>query len=182
MDKRLRIVTAVFGLMSVSVFACSFVLFGSLHPDFDIFNDFISKLGGQGQPNAFCWNVLGFATVGLLLAAFGWLFGLCRNDRTLGACLMVSGFGFSLAAIPADFADGQSPLSKAHFVSVCLSLAGFCFGLARLAASRSNKNDRVTANVVIVLAIIPVVCVSGGISAEQFLTESFSQLCLRGLF
>ena len=166
MDKGIRILTAVCGLLSVSVFVCSFMIFCFLHPGFDILGDFISKLGSKGQPYAICWNVSGFATVGLLLATFGWLFGLCQGDRVLGACLVVSGVGFTLAAIPADFADAQAPLSKAHFVSVCLSLAGFCFGLARLSGSRSTKQDRNIANVVIVLAIIPVVCVSGGVSAE----------------
>ncbi len=166
MARRLEVFTAACGLSSVSVFVCSFVLFGFLHPDFDIFGDFISKLGGKGQPYALWWNVLGFVVVGLLLAVFGWLFGLCRNDRLLGASLMVAGLGFSLAAIPTDLADTQSPLSKAHFVSICLSLAGFCFGLARLTGSRSPRHERIMANGVIALAIVPIVCVSGGVSAE----------------
>jgi hypothetical protein len=104
--------------------------------------------------------------VGLLLAAFGWLFGLCKNDYVLGACLMVAGFGFALAAIPTDFSDEQSPLSKAHYVSVCLALAGFCFGLARLTGRQSSVRERVTANWVISLSILPIVCVTGGVSAE----------------
>ena len=166
MASRLRLLTAVSGLLSVSVFVCSFVLFGCLHPDFDVLGDFISKLGAIDQPNAIWWNVVGFGTVGLLLAAFGWLFGLCKNDRLLGACLTVAGFAFALAATPADFADAQSPLSKAHFVSICFSLAGYCFGLARLTGSRSTDRERVTANWVIALAICPIVCVSGGVSAE----------------
>lgn len=166
MTKGLKTITAICGLLSVSVFVFSFVLFGFLRTDFDFVRDFISKLGGKGQPYAFYWNALGFTAVGILLAAFGWCFGLCKSDRVLGACLMASGLGFALAAIPADFTDAQSPLSKAHFVSVCISLAGLCFGLARLAGSRSTKNDRVTANVVIALAIIPIVCASVGISAE----------------
>ena len=166
MVKRLRILTAACGLLSVLVFLCSFLLFGFLRPDFDAFGDFISKLGGKGQPYAFGWNVVGFGAVGLLLAAFGWLFGLCRNDRILGTCLMVAGLGFALAAIPTDFAEPQSPLSAAHFVSICLSLAGFCFGLARLTGSRSTDYDRTMANWVIALSILPIVFVSGGASAE----------------
>ena len=65
---------------------------------------------------------------------------------------MVAGFGFALAAIPADFSDVESPLSKAHFVSICLALAGYCFGLARLAGSRSSASERVTASWLIVLS------------------------------
>ena len=162
------------------------MLFGFLRPDFDFFVDFISKLGAKGQPYASCWNVVGFGAVGLLLAAFGWLFGLCRNDRVLGACLMVAGLGFSLAAIPTDFADAQSTLSKAHFVSICLSLAGYCFGLARLTGSRSTGFERITANWVIALAILPIVGVSGGVSAEPvahriILTVVFTWVVLSSL-
>lgn len=166
MARRLRILTAVCGLSAVSVFLGSFVVLGFLHPDFDAFGDFISKLGGKGQPHAFYWNVLGFGAVGLLLAAFGWLFGSCRNDRILGACLMVAGLGFALAAIPTDFAEPQSPLSAAHFVSICISLAGYCLGLARLTGSRSTDYDRIMANWVIALAILPIVGVTGGVLAE----------------
>lgn len=166
MVSRLQILTAVCGLVSVALFACSFVVFGFLHPDFNLLTDFISKLGGKGQPHAFGWNVVGFGIVGLALAAFGWLLGLCRNDRILGGCLMVAGFGFALAGTPTDFADSQSPLSKAHFVSICLSLAGYCFGLARLTGSKSTDAERIAATWVIALAILPVACVSGGISAE----------------
>ena len=91
------------------------MLFGFLHPDFDFLGDFISKLGGRGQPNGGYWNAFGFLSVGLLLATFGWLFGLCKDDRILGACLLVSGIGFAFTAIPADFGDAESPFSKAHF-------------------------------------------------------------------
>ena len=79
---------------------------------------------------------------------------------------MVAGLGFALAAIPTDFADTQSTLSKAHFVSICFSLAGYCFGLARLTGTQSTDYERITASWVIVLAVLPVVCVSGDISAE----------------
>ena len=166
MDRKLRILTATFGLLSVAVFACSFVIFASLHPDFDVFGDFISRLGGKAEPLAFWWNVVGFGAVGLLLAVFGWLFGISREDRILGACLVVAGLGFAFAAIPADFANPESRLSAAHFVSICFSLAGFCFGLARLSGPRAADEDRNMANWVIALAILPIVCVSGGVSAE----------------
>ncbi|MEM0896245.1 MAG: hypothetical protein AAGJ79_05105 [Verrucomicrobiota bacterium] len=80
--------TALCGLLSVSVFVGSFSIFGLLHSDFDVFHDFISNLGSKGQPYAIFWNLLGFVAVGLLLAAFGWFFGLCKNDRIHGACLI----------------------------------------------------------------------------------------------
>ena len=164
--KPLRILTATCGLLSVSVFACAFFLFGFLRPDFDVCRDLISKLGARDRPYALCWNIFGFGAVGGLMASFGWLFGLCKNDRVFGSCLTVAGMGFAFAAIPTDFADEQSPFSRAHFVSICLSLAGYCLGLARLTGSQSPAHERIVAQWVIALAILPVFCVSGGVSAE----------------
>ncbi|MEM6692090.1 MAG: DUF998 domain-containing protein, partial [Planctomycetota bacterium] len=166
MNKRIRILTAACGLLSVTVFACSFTVLGILHPDFNVFSDFISKLGTGGQPQAIYWNVLGFAVVGLLLAAFGWLFGLCKEDRILGTCLMIAGLGYAFAATPTDFTNADSPFSKVHFVSVCLSLAGYSFGLARLTGSQSTDFDKTAAKIVVTLSILPIICVSGGVSAE----------------
>ena len=76
----------MFGLLAVMLFIGAFACFGLVNPDFDIGRDFISKLGSQTQPYAVWWNLIGFAAVGLLLAAFGWFYGLCQNDRVLGAC------------------------------------------------------------------------------------------------
>lgn len=166
MTDRLRILTAAFGLSAVAIFLVTFGLFAFLRPDFDVFADFISTLGSRGQPFAVWWNSIGFAAVGVCLAVFGWLYGLCRHDRLLGVCLVVAGLGFALAAIPTDPLDKQAFHAKAHFVSVCLSLAGFSFGLARLSASGSSHRDRTSANWVISLTLVPVLCIPGGISAE----------------
>ncbi|MEM9410629.1 MAG: DUF998 domain-containing protein, partial [Planctomycetota bacterium] len=142
MNRHLKFFTAICGLLSVAVFVIAFMLLGFLHSDFNFFDDYISKLGGIDEPNALFWNIFGFGAVGVFLATFGWLFGLCRDDRILGACLMVAGAGFALAAIPTDFADPKSPLSTAHFMSICISLAGFCVGMARLTSSKSTDRDR----------------------------------------
>lgn len=167
MSRRIRIITAFLGLSSVSVFVASFFLFACLNSDFRIAGDYISKLGAEDQPYAGWWNFIGFATVGIVLASFGWFFGLCRNDRVLGACLVVSGIGFALAAVPTDFTDAQSPLSKAHYASICFSLAGWCCGLARLLSDGStNDFARTTASYSVVLGLFPMVCISGGVSAE----------------
>ena len=166
MTERLRVLTAAFGLSSVTIFLVTFAVFAFLRPDFDVFADFISGLGSRGQPFAVWWNGIGFAAVGLCLAAFGWLYGLCRQDRLLGVCLVVAGLGFALAAIPTDPLNKQGVHSKAHFLSVCLSLAGFSLGLARLSGPRASRWERTSANWVIVLTLVPVICVPGGISAE----------------
>ncbi len=167
MVEPIRMLTALFGLLSVAIFVGSFFFIGILTPDFDIANDYISKLGTQGEPYAYYWNLIGFGMVGSTLAIFGWFYGLCRGDRVLGTCLMVSGIGFALAAIPTDFTDAQSSLSKAHYASICVALAGWCCGLARLAGDRSAKDfAQKTANYSVGFALLPMICISGGISAE----------------
>lgn len=167
MTKRMRFLTAGFGLASVSIFAITFFLFAILNPDFDVASDYISKLGSKGQPYSHFWNVVGFGLVGIVLATFGWFFGMCAKDRVLGACLMVSGIGFAMAAIPADFADAHSPLTKAHYASICIALAGWCFGLARLSGSKSTDGfSQTTANYTVVLALLPMLGIGVGISAE----------------
>jgi len=167
MNTRIRIITALLGLSSVSIFVVSFFLFAALSQNFDIAGDYISKLGAEGQAYASWWNVIGFATVGIVLATFGWFFGLSRKDRVLGVCLMVSGIGFALAAIPTDFNDAHSALSKAHYASICFSLAGWCCGLARLFGERSASDfAQTTASYSVVLALLPMICIGGGVSAE----------------
>lgn len=166
MIKRLRVLTAICGLLSVTVFIIAFVILGIISHDFNFFHDYISKLGSKGQPHAYYWNLFGFAMVGVLLAIFGWLFGICKKDRVLGACMMVAGIGFALGAIPTEFSNAQSPLSKAHFASVCFSLAGFCGGLARLTRPGYSDFDQASAKWVVGLALLPIICVPIGISAE----------------
>lgn len=159
--------TAALGLSAVSLFVAAFFVFGSLDPDFNFANDYVSKLGSRRQPFAFGWNLIGFGFVGLTLATFGWFFGICKNDRVLGICLVVAGLGFALSAIPTDFDDEHSSLSKAHYVSICFGLAGWCFGLARMAANKSiDEFARKISNCAIVLVLVPVVGITGGISAE----------------
>ena len=132
--------TAMMGALSVSVFVITFLTIANLNSDFNILTDYISKLGAVGQPYSRIWNYTGIGFVGASLATIGWLLGACRPDRVLGFCLVLSGVGFALAAIPTDLNDADSTLSKIHFVSVCMSLAGWCMGLSRL-TSHANKDS-----------------------------------------
>ena len=167
MSNRTRTATGILGLATVALFVSAFLTIAVLNRDFNVASDYISKLGSNGQPYAMYWNTFGFGLVGLALAAFGWCFGLCMNDRLLGACVLVSGLGFAMAAIPTDLSDATSELSKAHYISVCIALAGWCLGLARL--SRSSFPDhfaRDSANYTILLSLLPLLCIGGGVSAE----------------
>lgn len=155
------------GLLSVTVFSVAFTVCGLLNPDFDLLRDHISKLGASGQPNAVFWNWIGFVFTGLGLAAFGWLLGSSYRDRLLGSCLVVSGFGFALGAIPTDFDSPDSPASKAHFVAICFSLAGWFFALARLAQSPSSDEvTRKSVTYTMTLTLPPLLAQGGGMIAE----------------
>ncbi len=167
MNLRIRIVTGILGLSAVLTFVVAFLVIGALTPDFHLAGDYISKLGSRGQPYAGWWNAIGFGVVGLAFALFGFLFGLCTNDRVLGACLLIAGLGFACAAIPTDFTDEYATLSKAHYASICFGLAGWCFALARLIGAEStNDFARKTATYTITLSLLPMIAIGGGGSAE----------------
>lgn len=147
---------SITGLSSAGIFIAAFFLFSTLTPEFDLINDYISRLGARNQPLALWWNLSGFILVGVLFSVFGWNLGRLINDPLAGICLVLSGIGFSLAAMPADFAHALTPLSKAHFVSICMALAGWCLGLARMGRKGSVAPVvRSSANTAGVLAILP---------------------------
>ena len=167
MGTRIRILTGILGLSTVLTFVVAFLVIGVLTPDFQFASDYVSKLGSRGQPYADWWNAIGFGVVGLTFALFGFLLGLCTNDRLLGVCLLIAGLGFVFAAIPTDFTDEHSALSKAHHASICFGLAGWCFGLARLTGTRSiNDSARKIATCTITLSILPMIAMGGGVSSE----------------
>ncbi len=120
------------GISAVLLFAAALLLFGTLHPEFDFFQDYISYLGAIGEPNAIWWNVIGFFMVGILLMFFGIQYGRIVEDRLAGILLSLFGLGFAFTAIPVDKMNEASAVSKAHIVAICLGLAFWMFGLARL--------------------------------------------------
>ncbi len=154
-----RYLTASLGLLAVGLFAVAYIVFSLLTPNFDPAHDFISKLGAQGQPYAVWWNTIGFLVVGMFLSAFGLLFGRLIGDASIGLSLAVSGFGFAVAALPTDLARVDSFLSKAHYVSICISLGGWCFGMARIRQVASLAPQiRRNAGIAAVLLLMPILC------------------------
>ena len=72
----------------------------------------------------------------------------------------------ALGAIPADFINPDTPLSKAHFVSICVSLAGWCFALARIGQKAlGDKSIRLAANTAGLLAVVPMIATAAGLFA-----------------
>lgn len=146
------------GLVAVGILLAAFVVFGAANKDFSFFNDFISKLGAVGEPNALWWNLAGFVLVGVLLFVFGMLYGLLVSDRLLAVLLSLFGIGFALTAIPMDMEVSDTAVSKAHIVVICFGLAFWLFGLSRLGYNPDlDKRVRKRANftaMVLVLSML----------------------------
>ena len=148
----------ILGLLSILIFIATLLIFGFLNSDFSFVNNFVSKLGAKGAPNAFWFNLFGFSTVGILLFVFGLTYGKLLNDKLLSVLLSLFGVGFGFTAIPIDMQLSGAPLSKTHIFSICLGLAFWLLGLSRLAYNRQlRKGIRTRANftaAVLILSII----------------------------
>jgi hypothetical protein len=122
----------IFGLLSVLNLVTALLIFGYLNNEFSFVNDFVSKLGAKGEPNAIWFNLIGFVIVGILLSVFGLTYGKLLNDKLLSILLSLFGLGFAFTAMPIDMQLSNAPVSKAHVVAICLGLAFWLFGLSRL--------------------------------------------------
>lgn len=155
--------SGILGLSSVTIFLTSLVLFGFMNSEFNFIQDFVSKLGARGEPNAIWWNFIGFGLVGIALFGFGVYYGRVLKDRLAGLMLAFFGIGFSFTAFPMDMAASTTPVSKAHIVAICLALAFWLFGLARMSQNTSNeKKIRARANFTAILVVAPMIGVAMG--------------------
>lgn len=146
------------GLCSVLLFAFALITFGNLNPGFDFMNDYISKLGAKGEPNALRFNIIGFITVGLLLSTFGLSYGKILKDKILSILLALFGLGFAFTAIPANLEMSTTSVSKSHTVAICLGLACWLFSLSRLGSNQKLKfSIRNRANITAVLIVISMI-------------------------
>ncbi|GEM_PF-742431 len=148
----------IFGLSSILILMGALLIFGLSNTGFSFLNDFISKLGAKGEPNAIWFNVIGFVLVGFLLFGFGLTYGRLLNDKLLSILLSLFGLGFAFTAIPIDMQISDTPFSKAHIVAICLGLAFWLFGLSRLGYNqRLKKKIRVRANFTAVILILSMI-------------------------
>ena len=129
----------VFGLISVLTLITALLIFGLSNSDFSFWEDFISKLGAKGEPNALWFNLIGFVVVGILLFIFGFSYGNLLNDKLLSILLSLFGLGFAFTAIPIDMEFSRTSVSKAHIIAICLGLAFWLFGLSRLGYNQKLK-------------------------------------------
>ena len=146
--------SGILGVLGVSIFIGSISFFGLLNPEFSFVEDFVSKLGSKGEPNALWWNIIGFGLVGLILFGFGIFYGKVLKDKLAGSLLSFFGIGFSFTAFPMDMVESNTPVSKAHIVAICLALAFWLFGLARISYNpRIGKTIRNRANITAILIV-----------------------------
>ena len=148
----------IFGLLSVLVLLIALLVFGYSNNEFSFLNDFISKLGAKGEPNALLFNLIGFVTVGILLFVFGLTYGKLLNDNLLSILLSLFGLGFAFTAIPIDMQLSNTPFSKAHIVAICLGLAFWLFGLSKLGYNQQLKRKiRTRANITAIILVIAMI-------------------------
>jgi len=146
--------SGILGLLSVISFIISLAFFGILNPEFNFVEDFVSKLGAKGEPNAIWWNLIGFGLVGLILFGFGIFYGKVLKDKLAGLFLAFFGIGFSFTAFPIDMAESNTPISKVHIVAICLALTFWLFGLARISYNTLiKKRIRNRANITAILIV-----------------------------
>lgn len=147
-----------FGLLSVLTLMAALLFFGFSNAGFSFFHDFISKLGAQGEPNAFWFNVIGFIAVGAFLFVFGLSYGRLLQDKLLSILLSFFGLGFAFTAIPMDMEFSTTSVSKAHIVVICLGLAFWMFGLSRLGSNKNLAHKiRIRANLMAVLLLLSMI-------------------------
>lgn len=145
------------GISAVGLFAIALLVFGILNPNFHFVNDYVSKLGAVGEPNAIYWNIIGFLMVGLLLMVFGYSYGLMKGDKQTGVLLSTFGLGFALTAIPFDQANETSDLSKAHVVAITLGLAFWLFALAKIAQKPPSPFAKIQANIAAAILVLSMI-------------------------
>jgi hypothetical membrane protein len=148
----------ILGIASVVNLILAILIFGVLNSNFSFLNDFISKLGAKGEPNALLFNLFGFVSVGILTSVFGFAYGRLQKDKLLSILLSLFGIGFAFTAVPVDFQVESSGYSKAHIVAICLGLAFWLFGLSRMGYNKKlNKKVRIRANIAAVLLTISII-------------------------
>lgn len=157
-ENKYRKVAALMGLSGVIIFSTSLIILGNLNSNFNFIDDFVSKLGAKGEPNAIWWNSIGFGFVGMTMIIFGAHYGKTLNNKLAGILLSLFGVGFAFVSIPIDLLNSETPVSKAHIIAVCLALAFWFFGLARISYNHSiRKKIRNRADLTAILIVIAII-------------------------
>lgn len=127
------------GLSVVGIFLITLVFFGSLNPDFNFLEDYVSIISATGEVNANWFYLFGFLLVGIILIRFGMTYRKFIKDRLIRILLSLFGLGFAFTAIPTNMEYSDAPLSKAQVVVITLGLASWLFGLARISYNQLDN-------------------------------------------
>jgi hypothetical membrane protein len=147
-------IVGILGISAVSIFIVVLLIFASINPEFNILNDYVSRLGAKGAPNAIWFNLFGFLLVGIILIGFGLTYGNFIKDKLVGILLAFFGLGFAFTSIPFEIGFSNSSISKAHTAAITLGLASWLFGLARISYNKSlDRSTRFRANIAAILLV-----------------------------
>jgi hypothetical membrane protein len=124
------------GVGAVALFLGALAVFGWMTPDFSYLYSPVSWLGAVGAPYALQWNLLGFAGVGLLLAAFGLLAGPATGDRTTAVLLVLVGGAFFAGAIPVRTDGSRDVYDVLHVRAMLLTIGCWALAMLRLLSIR----------------------------------------------
>lgn len=120
--------TLVLGAAAAGVFWVALFAFGAARSDYTQFTKAVSELGAFGAPHALAWNLIGFITPGLLLAACGAGIATTLEGRrgALWWLFVGGGLGFAGTGVfPAVMANGSpvmlAPSTLGHIAMMLLS-------------------------------------------------------------
>lgn len=142
------------GLAAIAIFAVAFMLGTVMVPTFDPLQDYISTLGTSDRGLGVAWSLIAFGLVGILMAAFGWLYGSVSEDRWISVFLALAGVGFAWASVPTDFSGPETTTSAVHFAAICISLGGWCLAMSRVSGLKhASESERKLANYIVAACI-----------------------------
>lgn len=155
------------GAIAFAWFFIALIAFALLRPEYRHATKAISELGVFGAPYMFGWNLFGFILPGVLLMVFAHGYRARLGSDAVGfLALMLTGFCFALAAIPAEMAadgdpDRASTWTRAHSFASMLVAVPWLWAITSIIARFRNSAWRS-------LAIVSVIAVLGFIAPIVF--------------
>lgn len=144
-------------------------------PDYSHLHQAVSELGALRAPHMWVWNMLGFVTPGVLMAAFGWnlVRRLRPHSRIAAALLALAGVSIAFAGVfPADMDDRQGLTTTLHLLGASGSLFAWAPGMLVVAFIASKvRPDIAIASVLALVAMIGSFWLYGPLSETPALVQ-----------
>jgi hypothetical membrane protein len=172
------------GIAACIVFWTAMLVFGRLRPSYSQSLDAISELGALGTPNAVLWNVIGFITPGLLLAAEGRAIAVSVDSKQSRsgriARWLLPLFGLAVAGqgfVPARMANGElivtSWLTRGHLIMSLISAIAWVFATLMLVAPMKRDPNWRGLHIINLAAVLLVI--AGSIALRGALPDGLVQ-------